>query len=80
MKDITIKASTLKREFKIFLGFFALTILINLYAIVTRDGELIELITQIGWTVLIALIFYVLVGLIRGIINGVKHFKNEFVN
>ena len=70
MKEIVIKESTLKRELYILLTTFVLAVLINLYAIITRDGSYIELITQIGWTVVICVILYILYAIIRGIYFG----------
>lgn len=72
MKDIVIKATTLKRELYILLAAFIVGVLINLYAIITRDGSYIELITQIGWTMVIGVILYALLAILRGIYLGIS--------
>ncbi len=71
MKDIVIKATALKRELYILLAAFMVGVLINLYAIITRDGSYIELITQIGWTMVIGVILYALLAILRGIFFGI---------
>lgn len=80
MKDITIniKENSLKRELIILISAFVIAVLINLYAIITRDGNFIELFTQIGWTIIIGLVIYVLAALIRGIIFGIVSLFQRF--
>ena len=77
MKDLTIKAATLKREGTILLILFGVAVIINIYAIITLGGNFIELFTQIGWTVVITLVLYLVLAIIRGIVYGVKYFKNN---
>ncbi len=73
MKDLTIKAETLKREGIILLILFGVAVLVNVYAIITLDGSFIELFTQLGWTVFIAVVLYVLSGIVRGIVHGIRY-------
>lgn len=73
MKDITIKEESIKRELAILLITFVIAVLINVYAIITRGGSFVELFTQIGWTIVIALVLYILFAVIRAIYFGIVH-------
>ena len=65
MKDLIIKAATLKREGLILIILFAVSILINLYAIISFDGSFSELFTQIGWVLAITLFLYLIIAFVR---------------
>lgn len=62
----------LKREGKWLLACNFLTIAINGMAIARYDTPWIELITQIGWTTLLATALYLSLIPLRGLVNYIK--------
>lgn len=69
MKDTLITAERKKQEIKCFGICFAAAVLINLGAIIHFGTPWYELFTQLGYTLLIALVFYALAVLIRLVIH-----------
>lgn len=68
MKDIIITSQTLRRERKIYLLSFALSLLINVIAIITYSRPWIEVVSQIGYVIVISLCIYLLLWIPRGIL------------
>ncbi len=68
MKDIIITAEKVKRELYILLGCFIVAVLINIGAIVYFDTSWIEVLTQLGYVVIIAAFLYVLVLIVRCVV------------
>ena len=71
MKDITLKGTVVKRELTIFLITFFIATGINIYSIITYDTPWGELYTSMGFVVILALIFYLLLAVIRMVATGV---------
>ena len=71
MKDIIIKGAIFKRE----LLFFLLSILIafgmNIYAIISFETSWAELLTQLPFIILVALIIYLIILLARILFLGI---------
>lgn len=65
MKDITISGKTLKKELFIILGCFVAAVLVNVYAIIHYDRPAVELLSQIGYTVFVAVVIYFLLWTVR---------------
>lgn len=83
MKDIIIKAKTLKREVILLIALFIIAFLINIYAIVLHEGQWSELYTQLHIVILLTLFLYIVTHLIRLVIWGGKFswsmIKNKLV-
>lgn len=77
MKDITITASALRRELYILLALLILALLTNLYAIVSYDGQWSEFFSQLHIILLMTVIYYVVLGIIRLIVHGVRLLVNR---
>ena len=67
MKDIVITARMVRRELLILAGCFGLAILFDLVAIVQYGRPLVELLTTIGYELVIALVLYLLTLILRGL-------------
>jgi len=73
MKDIIIKGKAIRRELTILLGMFLISFLVNVYAIASYDDtSWNELITSIGFVVVLAIVLYIVTGTVRLIIAGLK--------
>lgn len=68
MRDIVITARRLRLELLILLTSFVLAELVNVYAIVTYGTAWSELITKIGFVLILAAVIYILHWIIRIII------------
>ena len=69
MKDIIIKSDTVKRELLVFGACFVLACLMNIYAIAQAGTPWVELLTQLGYVIVIAVVLYVLIGILRAIVS-----------
>lgn len=65
MKDLVISGKRVKTELLIALGCFICAVLINIICIIVYHSQWHEIFTQIGFTVLVAIVLYVLLLLIR---------------
>lgn len=65
MKDITITGKTVKRELLIVLGCFVAGVLVNVYAILHYSRPAVELFTQIGYTIVVSVVIYILLLIVR---------------
>lgn len=72
MKDITIRASSMAREFKIWGFLVILALLTNAYAILEFEGQWSELYSQLHVILILSVIYYVIVLLLRGAIGVVR--------
>lgn len=71
MKDITITASQLRKELIIFVVCFAAAFGLNIFSIAKFETDWSEILGQLHVVLGIALIIYIIVGLIRLIFTGV---------
>lgn len=65
MKDIVIPSQKVKREVYILLGCFIFAFLLNIACIIIYKTRWIEIFTQIGYVIVIAVVLYLLIALIR---------------
>lgn len=72
MKDIVISAQKVKRELYILLGCFIFAFLLNITAIIIYKTSWIEIFTQIGYVIVIAVGLYLFIALIRFLIYLIK--------
>lgn len=68
MKDIVITSKTIKREALILLGCFIGGCLLNLGAIIHYHHPALELLSQIGYVIVISVICYMLLWVLRIIV------------
>jgi len=71
MKDVLISGGRIAREFKIFLGCFVLALALNAYSIHAYNTQWKELLTTLHITLALAIILYVLLGILRFLLCGV---------
>ena len=69
MKDIIITVQRQKKELRILLICFTCSFLLNIAAIIIYKTPWVEVITQIGYVIVIAIGLYVLIAIIRLIVN-----------
>lgn len=74
MKDIIITSQILRRERKIYLLSFVLSLLINVIAIITYSRPWIEAVSQIGYVIAISFCIYLLLWIPRGILILITYF------
>ena len=74
MKDIIIPVRRQKKELRILLICFACSFLLNIAAIIIYKTSWAEIITQIGYVIIIALALYVLIAIIRLIVYLILRF------
>ncbi len=72
MKDILIKASSIRRELLVYLTVFIVAFFSNVYAIIAYSGRWAELYTQLHIVFLLSIFLYLLLALIRLVIYGVR--------
>ncbi len=72
MKDIVINAKTVRRELLILAGCFLFAVLFDLFAVVKYGRPAVELLTTIGYELVIAAVVYLIILLVRILIWGVK--------
>lgn len=77
MKPIIIQTHHIKRELLIALLAFIVSVGLNVYAIVRFKTSWNELYSQIGYVLVIALVFYLIQLLIRGIVFFVYRFFSK---
>jgi low affinity Fe/Cu permease len=71
MRDIVIGQARIKREFLALSICFVAAVLLNVYAIATRGTEWSELLTQLHITLAVAIVLYLMLGIIRLMVLGV---------
>ncbi len=77
MKDIIISAQRQKKELIIFLGCFIAAEIVNAISIIVYGTSWMELLTHIGYAFFIAVCFYFLLLLLRGLLKGILHLINK---
>jgi len=65
MKDLVIKGTRLKAELLVLAGCLVAAELLNVYSVIKFGTPWYELITQIGFVVVTALVFYVILWIVR---------------
>ena len=73
MKDIIITSKKLKQERNIFLLSFLLAFIINVIAIIIYSRPWIEIISQIGYVIVISFFIYLILSIPRGILIFLSH-------
>ena len=73
MKDIIITSKKLKQERNIFLLSFLLAFIINVIAIIIYSRPWIEIISQIGYVIVISFFIYLILWIHRGILIFLSH-------
>ena len=73
MKDIVITRKALRRELFILLGCFVFAVGVNTFAILKSARPAKELVTMIGYVIVVAGIVYLLLGVVRLIAAWVVH-------
>ncbi len=68
MKDIIITSKKLKQERNIYLLSFLLAFIINVIAIIIYSRPWIEIISQIGYVIVISFFIYLILWIPRGIL------------
>ena len=69
MKDIIITSKKLKQERNIYLLSFLLAFIINVIAIIIYSRPWIEIISQIGYVIVISFFIYLILWIPRGILS-----------
>ena len=69
MKDIIITSQKLKRERNIYLLSFILSFIVNVIAIIVYSRPWIEVISQIGYVIVISIFIYFILWIPRGILS-----------
>ena len=72
MKDIVFTKERQKKELLIFGVCFAIGFLMNLISIIIYKTPWYEIFSQLGYVFVIALVLYILLSIIRGIIKLIK--------
>ena len=69
MKDIIITSQKLKRERNIYVVSFILGFIVNVIAIIVYSRPWIEVISQIGYVIVISIFIYFILWIPRGILS-----------
>ena len=72
MKDVLISGRRIARELQIFLGCIVLALALNIYAIHEYNTQWKELWTTLHITLAVAIVVYVLLGILRFLICGLS--------
>jgi Ca2+/Na+ antiporter len=67
MRDITITSKRIKRELIVLLGCLLTAIIINIAAIINYQTSWWEILTQLGYEIVIAFVLYLILLIIRAI-------------
>ncbi len=77
MKDIVFTKRRQKKEVLIFGICFAIGFLMNLISIIVYKTPWYEIITQLGYVFVIAVVLYFLLAIVRSIIRLIKNLKKN---
>lgn len=69
MKDIIITSKTIKREIIVWVGALIVAQMMNVYAIVKFNTQWCELYSQLGYVVVLSVVLYLLIALVRWLVN-----------
>ncbi len=72
MKDIVISGRDIRRELWFWLASFCISFVINIIAVVRFDRPWTELVSQIGYVVVISVLIYFLLWVIRLLVAGAR--------
>lgn len=72
MKDIVITGAKIRRELWWLLAAFIIANLMNIYAIAVYETEWKELFTTLGYVIVLSVVLYLIIGLVRWIVGGVR--------
>lgn len=72
MKDSIISAKAKKRELTIFIIIFIASFILNIISIITYNTDWIEVLSALHYVLIFAVVIYVLQGVVRLIIWGIK--------
>jgi len=73
MKDMLIPGRRISREIMILIGCFVIAFALNIYSIIKYKTAWSELLTTLPITLAIAIVIYVLFGLLRLVVCGISH-------
>lgn len=68
MNEICIKVSSIKRELWIWFALLWVAVVVNIYAILSYDGQWWELFSQLHVVLILSVVFYFLALLLRGLV------------
>ncbi|MFC1640019.1 hypothetical protein ACFL3B_04570 [Gemmatimonadota bacterium] len=77
MKDIVIGQARIKRELLVLSICFVAAVFLNVYAIAAKGTEWSELLSQLHLTLAVAIVFYVVLGVFRLIVFGIRRLVNS---
>ncbi len=72
MKDIVFTSTRQKKELRIFGICFAIGFLMNVISIIIYKTSWVEIFSQIGYVLVIAIVLYLILALFRSIIKWIK--------
>ncbi len=72
MKDSIISAKTKKREFNIFIIALVVAFILNIISIIAYNTQWIEVVSSLHYVLLFAIVLYIIQGIVRLIIWGIK--------
>lgn len=72
MKDIVVKGRFVKREIIYAVSCFLLSFCINIGAVIAYSKPWVEIFSQIGYVVVIAVVFYVVIAVFRCLFYLIK--------
>lgn len=72
MKDSIISAKTKKRELNIFIIALAVAFILNIISIIAYNTDWIEVLSALHYVLLFAIVLYIIQGIIRLIIWGIR--------
>lgn len=73
MKDIKISADRQKKELLVFIVCLVVAFILNIVAIVIYKTNWTEVISYIGYVIAIAIVLYILIAVIRGLVQTIRH-------
>ncbi len=71
MNDIILRGAAIKRELTVLLISFVVAFGVNVYAVIAYETQWSELLTSMGFVLILTLIFYLVAGLVRLLIKGI---------
>jgi hypothetical protein len=77
MKDTIIKGSVKRRELIYFIISLTIAFILNIYSIIRYDTEWIEIFSSLHIVLLLSVIIYVLIGILRLLIMGIRKLINK---
>lgn len=72
MKDIIITSKIIKREIYVWVCALIAAQLMNVYAIVKFETQWRELYSQLGYILMLSIVLYLLIALLRFVLNSIR--------